>query len=513
MLNIARMKLRPWLLLVAIVLLALFLRLFNLTELFYFTHDEETIVWRVMPLLRDKDLFLLGGVTPLHVHLGPWFYYLSATILWAANLNPLGWGIAGAIVGAFTTLLLYIVGKKFYSHRIGLLAALLNAVSFLSIAYDRHWWPLVLNPLLSISTLFILAKLTNKKYQLAPILGALLALGFHSDPSNWGLLILSVVVFYKYKLPLKPTSMLVGIAIFTLSFVPLVAFDLNNQGTNLRGINQYFNETKPDQGLSFTRLKDTLLYVPQSLSRLLVAGSTDLSYSYAYCRQYSQTRLDNAPTIIVLTTTGALAFFLLRKSKHNLDWIIKAYLVVLILGINVYGNFFSSDLFDHYLATLFPVFFLVVAIVADKLLKKHRLLTVVALTLLIVANLKAVKNASNSQSYQDKLAAVNWTSQNLNGKPFALDSQGDCFSYSGIRYLFTLTGNEPDLSFVDPNFFWLYGKLPQVNYPDTFVVFSSVKDSQKNPKNYSRNLINKKQFGFYQALIIDNSSGEFSIEF
>ena len=511
--NLARMKLRPWLLPVAIVLFALILRLFNLAELFYFTHDEETIVWRTMSLLRDKNLFLLGGVTPLHVHLGPWFYYLSAVILWFAKLNPLGWGAAGAIVGAFTTLLIYVLGKKFYSRRVGIIAAALNAVSFLSITYDRHWWPLVLDPLLSVSALFILTQLANKKYQLAPILGVLLALGFHSDPSNWGLLILSVVVFYKYKLPLKQKSILAGFAIFLFSFAPLIAFDISNQGANLKGVNQYFTETKPDQGLSFGRLQDTLLYIPQSLSRLLVSESTDLSHSYAYCPKYSKTRLDNASAIMVLTTTAALAFFLLRKSKRKIDWIIKAYLVVLILGINIYGNFFSSDLFDHYLATLFPVFFLVVATFADKLLKKQQLFTVLVLSLLVLLNLNAVRNTTNSQGYLDKLAAVGWVSANLGNKPFALDSQGECFRYNGIRYLFTLAGHDPDLSFVDPNFFWLYDKLPQVSYPETLVVFSSVKDNQKNSKIYSQNLIEKKQFGSTQVLIIDNSSGEFSIEF
>ena len=127
---------------ILITVLGLFLRLFNLSSWFYFTHDEETIIWRVMPFIRDYNPFLLGGVTPFHVHLGPWFYYLSALVLKISRLNPLGWGATAALLSVMAMWLTFYVGKVFFNRRVGLIALLLYATSFLMIAFDRHWWPL-----------------------------------------------------------------------------------------------------------------------------------------------------------------------------------------------------------------------------------------------------------------------------------------------------------------------------------------------------------------------------------
>src|SRR3989344_3786714 len=262
------MKNQPWLLFVLIAVCALILRLWRLEELFYFTHDEETIVWRVMPLLRDKDLFLLGGVTPFHVHLGPWFYYLSAIILALSKLNPLGWGIAAAVLGTITTATIGFVAASLYDRRTGLIASLLYATSFLMVVFDRHWWPLVFNPFLSLIVIYSLAKLSQKKYQFVLPLSLAIAFGIHTDPSLWALALLIPVVWLKYnrsskadeiigipakggttyKLTLKNRFVVLGAAIVIVSFIPLVAFDVANSGANIRGLNQYFAETTNTRG-------------------------------------------------------------------------------------------------------------------------------------------------------------------------------------------------------------------------------------------------------------------------
>lgn len=511
------MKRNSWLLpLIALVLLSLYLRLFHLQELFYFTHDEETVVWRVMPLLRDNNMFLLGGVTPLHVHLGPWFYYLSAAILSLSQLNPLGLGVAGAIVGAITTGLLFFLGKRFFNQRVGFLAALFYSVSFLQVAFDRHWWPLVLDPIIGLASILLLAGIIRKKLYLTPWLAAILALGFHADLSTAGLLLLVSAVWLKYKLPLKHKSVLLGVAIFAASFLPLAAFDLKNQGVNLEGINQYLTETKPEQGLSLNRFIWTLLYIPRGLSRLVAVNSPELTQSYSYCRQYSQGRLEQVPPLLVAATSGAVLYFLLQRKRQPLAWIISSYFVLTIVGLNLYGNFFSSDLFDHYLATLFPLFFLILAIGADRLMKGSlKTVAVLAIVGAVFLNLNSLSKMSNSQGFTAKQQAVAWVVSELKGQPFALDSVDSCFRYNGTRYLFTLLGHEPDLSFVDPNFFWLYAQPPKTDYPDNLVIFIDSQDSswrQRNPE-YLNHLKAQNQFNGLEVLIVDNADKNFSIKF
>lgn len=505
--------------LVLIVGLSLVLRLFQIRELFYFTHDEETIVWRVMPLLRDKNLFLLGGVTPLHVHLGPWFYYLSAFVLALSKLNPVGWGVAGAIVGSLSAALVFILGKKFFNLRVGLIASLLYSVSFLQVAFDRHWWPLVLDPLIGIGTVLLLAQIVKKKLNFSPWLAGLLALGIHADLSNAALILLTMIVWVKYRLPVRHRAVVLALSIFALSFVPLVAFDIKNQGVNVRQVSQYFSETKPQQGLSLDRFVFTLGYIPRSLSRLIVPGSNELSQSYAYCPKYSLARLNAVSLLMTLLTLSLLVYFLLKRKEQPAEWIVSTYLLLLIIGLTIYGNFFSSDLFDHYLATLFPLFFLMVAITAEKLMKgRLKYLIVLVLVVAILWNLKSLSQISNQYGFAAKQEAVTWTLEYLQGQDFALDALGSCFRYNGVRYLFTLTGREPVLSFVDPNFFWLYKESPAARYPETLVVFTTpgeetIDNWRDKYLSYLSRVKKRAQFDGVEVLIVDNSDGKFTIDF
>ena len=491
------------LLIAAIIAVGLSLRLFNLANLFYFTHDEETIVWRIMPLLRDRNLFLLGGVTPFHVHLGPWFYYLSAVMLLISGLNPLGWGIMAAIVSVFTMAMLFILTRKLYGLVPGLLATSYYATSFLMVAFDRHWWPLSLGPLLSLSVIY---GLINSN---PIILGAAIAIGFHTDPSNWALILLtgSVLVMRRQLKILSITAIFLAV-----SFVPLVAFDLKHQGQNISAINQYFSETKSHQGLSRAKFVFTALYIPRTLGRLLYSPQTELTKIYSYCPQYSQRRIESAPLITTIMAIILLGWFFLSTKSSA---IIKLYFGLVIVGINVYGNFFSSDLFDHYLTTLFPLFFLILARAMNRLPRRLAIITTI---LFVAINLNSFRHITNRYGYGDKVSAVSWVSQELNGQPFSLDIVGSCFRYSGIRYLFTLQGNEPDLSFVDPNFFWLYKSVPKTTYPDKHVVLVMF-DNQEPPavKQQYLDLLSRvtsrRQFGNIDVLIVDNSDKTFSINF
>lgn len=507
------MRQKHWLVpLIIILIVGFFLRIFNLTDLFYFTHDEETIVWRVMPLLRDKNLFLLGGVTPLHVHLGPWFYYLSAAILFLSHLDPIGWGVAATIFGTFSTFTLFFLCRHFYNQKTAFFASALYATSFLMVAFDRHWWPLSLNPLLGIISLYCLGQIAQKKHPYAIPLGLSLALGFHSDPSTWALIILAFVTWLKFKLFNQTKATVLALTIILLSFLPLVAFDLKNSGTNILSINQYLEETKPQQGLSFSRFSWTLLYIPRTLGRLLYSDDTELTHQYAYCPELSQSRLENASLVTTFISIVVLIYFIASRSRKKIDWIIKAYLAIIIIGINVYGNFFSSDLFDHYLATLFPIFFLIFAIFLTRL---HKYIATGLLIFIVTINLFLISKMTNQHGYTDKTQAVNWTISQLDNQPFALQSIGKCHGYSGIRYLFTLAGHEPHKSFVDQNFSWLYKQKPTAEVPKKFVVF--VFPDQNNQHlnstyfSYLQNIKKRQSFGSLEVLIVDNQQQQYKL--
>lgn len=495
------------------IFLGLSLRLFNLSSWFYFTHDEETIVWRTMPWLRDSNPFLLGGVTPFHIHLGPWFYYLSALILKLSNLDPLGWGIAASLVSLFTMGLIFYTGKLLFNRRVGLFALALYATSFLMIAFDRHWWPLYFSPLISLLVVLSLYQLIHGKSAYIILLALTLAFGFHTDPSNWGLLLLALITWIKFKPKIGKNYFRSAIFILFISFIPLILFDVLHTGTNLKGVSQYFTETKPHQGWSFDRFLWVLLYVPRSLSRLLYAGSSDLTSSYAYCREFAHGRLHQVSLGLLILTIAVIAIFFAFAWKNRRQpayWLISSYFLLLLIGLNIYGNFFSSDLFDHYLTTLFPLFFLIIAWFLDRLWSRAKPIVILSLITFLFINLLSYFRATTQDDYLLKRQAVDWAIKEVGSQSFAIDSLSSCFRYNGTRYLFTLAGKEPVQSFVDENFFWLYRQPPSTSHPELLVAFVH-QDVHGDPHlkqqylDYLSRLKARRSFGPWEVLIVDNT--------
>src|SRR3989344_4051489 len=154
-----------------ILILALFLRWWQLESWFHFTMDEELIAWRSWGLFNLQRPFLIGGISPLQVHLPPYFYYWSAILLLPFRFDPVGWGVWA---GLFSLATIYWL----YRYRHSLVAALLYSVSLTTVLFDRHYWPLFFNPLFTLLTLWFLKK--KRPFILILTLTAAVT----ADPSN-----------------------------------------------------------------------------------------------------------------------------------------------------------------------------------------------------------------------------------------------------------------------------------------------------------------------------------------
>src|SRR3990170_5726655 len=96
------MKKSVKLLIFCLVIIGIFLRLFRLNELFHFTMDEALIAFRGLGLFKYNRPFLIGGISPLQVHLPPYFYYWSSLLLWPFKFDPVGWGFWAGLFSLIT---------------------------------------------------------------------------------------------------------------------------------------------------------------------------------------------------------------------------------------------------------------------------------------------------------------------------------------------------------------------------------------------------------------------------
>lgn len=450
------MKRRHWLIL--ILALALFLRWFNLENWFHFTMDEELIAWRAWGLFKLDRPFLIGGISPLQIHLPPYFYYFSALLLWPFKFDPVGWGIWAGLFSLVTIWLLYRESRS-------LTAALLYSVSLGAVVFDRHYWPLFFNPLFTLLVLWFLKKKNN--------LGLILILvaAVTADPSNLTLGLF--VILYRFQ-ALKYWWLGAG-----LFLAPLLAFDLRHNWQNFSGISRLFDSlgARPANW-------DSLLLLPQSLARFWYSAQTNLIEIYSYCQQYAQARLAVNPILLI----AVLGVIILALKDRAIRLLLLAYFI----GLVIFG-WLGFSVFDHYLTGLMPIWAMISAQAVKKLPQFLRITVVAAF---VIINLFQFSRVTNPYGLSQKKALISWANQYLAESDWELQSESKCHRENGLRYLFELSGNPPAKSFMDPDFSWLYPAPPDLAAADKILLVTDREYSWPNP------LITRQTFGAMTANIV-----------
>lgn len=505
------------------------LRLWRLSEFFHFTYDEEVFAFIGKRMWVNHHLPLIGGVTPMHVHVAPYFYWFSGFFLGLGRLNPLVWGYLGAGIAAVTLIFLYITGAHLFNRRVGLIAGIFYTFSFLQNILDRHYWGLSFDGLWGLLTLYSLHKIIKGNTKYTGLLAGVFFLALHTDLSTLVVYLLTGLVLVL--LYLKPnwfrlgseakavalkTGLIAGSA-FILSLLPLIIFDIRHNLSNSRGILQYMAEVGSGRrGNISLGVSDSLLFLPRILVRTLyVFGDTDLAKQYSYCTQHQASKLQAVPTVMAILVTMILGFAIYQGIKKKRIAILLLFLLFgsTYAGIVIYGVIFRGDLFDHYVVTLLPPFYLILAFLLDRF-RKYRLTLVSVIVLFVFCNTQLLTGASHRFGFKDKMTAVNWAISETGPSDFSLDVIGDCFKYAGYRYLFYLAGKEPVKSYVDANFTYLYDRPPSQTHPPFLVVITNpdtveTDEYKKEYAAYKNKLLKQAQFGNIEVLLVDNSHLDF----
>ena len=124
-----------------IVLVALFLRLYKISDFLTFLGDEGRDVRVVRDLITKGDLIFIGPQTSVgNMYLGPLYYYLIAPALFLSRLDPVGPAVANALIGTLTVFLTWLVTRQWFGRVAGVLSSLFFAISPVGIIYSRSSW-------------------------------------------------------------------------------------------------------------------------------------------------------------------------------------------------------------------------------------------------------------------------------------------------------------------------------------------------------------------------------------
>ncbi len=482
-------------LLFLILIFGFWLRIHRLSELFYFNMDEALLAFRGWGLWTLKRFFIIGGISPLGFHLPPYFYWFSALFLPILDFSPLIWGYLASFLALLTILALFFLVRKIVDEKTALVAAFLYTTSFNAIFYDRHYWPLVFNPLLTILTLALLA---SKFYYRWFILALILVFAISADPSNLPLLILGIYELFKKKVS-KKNKLGFSLTFLILFFLPLIIFDLRHAGSNFQGLNLFLRRSQ-ELRLTWQGILNALLLIPKALGQFWYTGETNISYFHTYCLKYALARQFDQPFFLQIISLIFLLIFSFQWRKKERFFI--NLLLIYAIGLLIYGGVLGRPLFDHYLAGLLPIF----ALFTARALTKFWPATLLILAFFFFVNFRQFLKSTNPYGLAETKKAINWTIQEIDNKEFALDTLSKCFRFNGLRYLYEIKNRAPLISHLDPDFFWLYRRPPANFFPELVVIFSDKEVTPDLP------VIKKNFFGAWHVYLLDNKNLKYQIE-
>jgi len=122
----------------SILILGTFLRFYRLSELAMFVGDQGRDYLVAKDIILYHKFPILGPQTSIPwIYLGPFFYYFLAFFLWLGKFSPVWPAYGTALFGVLAIYLIYILGKKLFEEKTGLIAAFFYAISPYAVLQSR----------------------------------------------------------------------------------------------------------------------------------------------------------------------------------------------------------------------------------------------------------------------------------------------------------------------------------------------------------------------------------------
>jgi len=344
---------KNWLI-ITILVIASFCRLYRISEYMEFLGDQGRDVVIVRDFLKNGNLFFIGPQTSIgNMYLGPFYYYLIAPALLLANYNPVGPAIFVALLGVATAYLIYFVTKKWFNPNSAFIAAFLYAISPTAIKYSNFSWNPNIMPFFALLFIYLM---TEKRY-----LWASIAFAMCLNSHYLALLLLPIAfIIWLNNSPRKYIKQtILAVVIFLLSLIPQLLFDLRHQGQNIKALTTFFTQRETTVNLKAYKSLPVIPSLFNQINTDLLAGK-NITFGI----------------IVSIGLFIGIIYLFLKHRNQKFIYIVLWYLFGLI-GLGLY----KQHIYSHYFGFLFPVVFILMAYFLSKLPKLLTIFLLIFLTL------------------------------------------------------------------------------------------------------------------------------------
>jgi 4-amino-4-deoxy-L-arabinose transferase-like glycosyltransferase len=454
------LKRKEHIILVLLLLLAAFLRLYRIDDYMTFLGDEGRDALVVKHIL-EGDFTLLGPrASAGDFFTGPIYYYFMAPFLWLFRLDPVGPAVMIALLGIITVFLTYWLGKYFFNEKAGLFAAALYTVSPLVITYSRSSWNPNPMPFFSLIILFTLYKaVRDKSLKLFLTSGVLygIALQLHYIELFLGVIIAFFILLgslffteenkknvnkMQEKMLQLVKSYMVFFGGFLIGFSLFLIFEIRHGFPNLTTIFKFiFSPNLHQADIVHTPFFEKVWDVFFRLfSRLTLRYPTPDKIE-----MYDPNFLVFLQVLtVVLAVLSIIALF---RIKNRLT--ILLFVLWLGLGVTLFG-FYRKPVYDYYFQFMFPLPFLLLGNLLSMSFDMSRWrklfisIAFILFGLLFIYNFPGNPLTSPANHQKDQMKTIaEFVLSKTDGKPynFALITPGN--SDHAYRYFFELANHEP----------------------------------------------------------------------
>lgn len=409
--------------LVGILALSAFLRLYKIEEYMIFLGDEGRDAIIVKDMIDKWHFPLIGPPTSVgNIYLGPLYYYMILPPMVLTNFNPVSASVTVALIGVATVFMIYYLGKVWFGRGAGLLAAFLYAISPVTINYSRFSWnpnPLPFFALVAILGMVKLQKSNN--FLWLALTG--IALGSALQMHYLSLILIPVVatvwlyqVLQKSKKKNFLRGTLFGLAAFLITMSPLFWFDLRHNFLNYKAITALFG-----------RGEAVSINLFSNLGRIPEIYSNDLIGKYVAGENTLLT------TFLSLTVFALLIYWFIKSKIILAVWI-----VVGLTGLSFYQN----DIYDHYLGFLNPAPYLLLGSLL--IFKKFKWVIGVLVIIITFSNLQKNPLLSPPQNQLQRTKDVaKFVIEQSQNKPFNFALLAENNYDSAYQFYLEVYGHEP----------------------------------------------------------------------
>lgn len=441
---------KEYIFLIAILILASFLRLYRISDYMTFLGDEGRDVLTVYGILHGDLVFLGPRSSAADFYYGPIYFYFITPFLWLFNYDPVGPAVAVALLGVATVFLIYFVGNRFFNEKAGLFAAALYAVSPLVINYSHSSWNPNPMPFVILLLMYFLYKAVEKQsiryFLLTGLLfGIAMQLQYIAMFVAVIIFVFMIVGTYLCEKKIVIMQLLKAYAAVLLGFcigiAMFLAFEVKNGFPNSKTISNFIlhgTEEKKNATVGLLQNIPTVFF--QLFSRLITG--------FPPPEQISNYELNTIllwqVVTIALAVLGIVALF---KTKNKLAKVLMV--CWFFLGVFLFG-FYRKVVFDYYLGFLFPVPFLLVGVGLAMLLDGNHFRRIgkpIALLIFLILfcfNLSGMPFRFEPNRQKDQVKTISeFVLSKADGKPFnfALITPGN--SDHAYRYYFLTEGKSP----------------------------------------------------------------------